>query len=158
MFFLPPLYLLGCWQGAITNSWHYRWNLSFYASRGYGVVAVNFHGSTGFGQAYVDSIRHDWGGQPFRDCLEGVRRVLAEKPYLDKSRVGALGASYGEEEGSDGEDGVCVCGFVCVLTLLVIHVCFLLSFLYLFYYLIAWVHAVQCYSMLCCVMLCYAMQ
>ena len=60
------------------------------------MVAVNFHGSTGFGQAYVDSIRHDWGGQPFRDCVAGVQRILAEKPYLDKERVGALGASYGE--------------------------------------------------------------
>lgn len=59
------------------------------------MVAVNFHGSTGFGQDYVDSIKGDWGGQPFRDCLSGVKDILATKPYLDASRVGALGASYG---------------------------------------------------------------
>mmetsp|Transcript_4915 Transcript_4915/g.7492 ORF Transcript_4915/g.7492 Transcript_4915/m.7492 type:complete len:766 (+) Transcript_4915:67-2364(+) len=92
-----PLVLIihGGPQSAILNSWHYRWNLSFFASRGYGVCAVNFHGSTGFGKAYVDSIRGDWGGQPFRDCIAGVDFILKQKPYLDRLRVGALGASYG---------------------------------------------------------------
>jgi dipeptidyl aminopeptidase/acylaminoacyl peptidase len=56
---------------------------------------VNFHGSTSFGQKYCDSIRGDWGGQPYRDCLAAVETVLRHKPYLDKDRVGALGASYG---------------------------------------------------------------
>ena len=60
------------------------------------MIAVNFHGSTGFGQSFVDSIRYDWGGQPFRDCLTGVDEILSLKPYLDPSRVGALGASYGK--------------------------------------------------------------
>ena len=59
------------------------------------MIAVNFHGSTGFGQKYVDSIRTDWGGQPYRDCMTGVKTILAEKHYLDPDRVGALGASYG---------------------------------------------------------------
>lgn len=45
----------------------------------------------------MDSIKHDWGGQPFRDCLGGVKDILASKPYLDSNRVGALGASYGEQ-------------------------------------------------------------
>ena len=92
-----PLVLIvhGGPQGAFINNWNYRWNLSFYASRGYGVVCVNFHGSTGFGQKYCDSIRNDWGGQPYRDCMESVRFILEAKPYLNKDKVGAAGASYG---------------------------------------------------------------
>jgi dipeptidyl aminopeptidase/acylaminoacyl peptidase len=92
-----PLLLIihGGPQGAITNSWNYRWNLAYYASQGYGVVAVNFHGSTGFGVRYLDSIRGQWGGQPYRDCMACTDFILREMPYLDASRVGALGASYG---------------------------------------------------------------
>ena len=88
-----PLVLIihGGPQGAFINNWNYRSNLPFYASRGYGVVSVNFHGSTGFGQKYCDSIRNDWGGQPYRDCMEGVRYILEQKQYLN----GAAGASYG---------------------------------------------------------------
>ena len=59
------------------------------------MIAVNFHGSTSFGQAYCDSIRTDWGGQPYRDVLQGVDYILQQKPYLDNNRVGAMGASYG---------------------------------------------------------------
>ena len=92
-----PLVLIihGGPQGAFINNWNYRWNLSFYASRGYGVVCVNFHGSTGFGQKYCDSIRNDWGGQPYRDCMESVRYILEHKSYLNRDKVGAAGASYG---------------------------------------------------------------
>jgi len=92
-----PLVLLihGGPQGAFLNGWSYRWNLAWYAARGYGVIAVNFHGSTSFGQGFTDSIRGDWGGQPFRDCLAGVDYILAQKKYLSPTRVGALGASYG---------------------------------------------------------------
>jgi dipeptidyl aminopeptidase/acylaminoacyl peptidase len=56
---------------------------------------VNFHGSTSFGQSFCDSIRGDWGGQPYRDCLEAVRSLLNHKSYLNSTKVGALGASYG---------------------------------------------------------------
>lgn len=92
-----PLVLIihGGPQGAILNNWNYRWNCSYFSSLGYGVVAVNFHGSTGYGQKYVDSIRTDWGGQPFRDCIGGVDFILNEKKYLNPDKVGALGASYG---------------------------------------------------------------
>ncbi len=92
-----PLVLIihGGPQGAINNAWNYRWNLAYYSALGYGVVAVNFHGSTGFGGAYLDSIRGDWGGQPYRDCMACVDFILGEKKYLNASRVGALGASYG---------------------------------------------------------------
>jgi dipeptidyl aminopeptidase/acylaminoacyl peptidase len=69
--------------------------LTVHVTAGYGVVAVNFHGSTGFGQAYTDSIKTDWGGQPYRDAIEAVDYILGQKAYLDSSRVGAMGASYG---------------------------------------------------------------
>lgn len=82
-------------QGCILNAWNTRWNLSYHAARGYGVVAINFHGSTSFGQKYVDSIRNNWGGQPYRDIIRGTDFILGAKPYLNKDKVGALGASYG---------------------------------------------------------------
>ena len=46
------------------NDWHYRWNPQVYAGAGYAVVMIDFHGSTGYGQAFTDSIRGDWGGKP----------------------------------------------------------------------------------------------
>jgi dipeptidyl aminopeptidase/acylaminoacyl peptidase len=82
-------------QGAIMNSFHYRWNMCSYAARGFGVVAVNFHGSTSYGQGFCDSIRNDWGGKPFDDNMAAVDYVLNQHKYLDSSRVAALGASYG---------------------------------------------------------------
>ena len=59
------------------------------------MIAVNFHGSTGFGQAFTDSITGDWGGKPFEDLMKGLDHALANYPWLDSDRVGALGASYG---------------------------------------------------------------
>lgn len=82
-------------QGAIMDSWHYRWHLQVYAARGFVTLAVNFHGSTGFGHAFCRSISGDWGGAPFEDILAGCRHVLAEHPCVDPERVCALGASYG---------------------------------------------------------------
>ncbi len=66
-----------------------------YAARGYAVVAVNFHGSTGFGEKFCDSIRGDWGGQPFRDVMAAVDWAIATFDWIDGGRVAALGASYG---------------------------------------------------------------
>jgi dipeptidyl aminopeptidase/acylaminoacyl peptidase len=82
-------------QGAITDHFHYRWNLQAFAGAGYGVVAINFHGSTGFGQAFTDSISGDWGGKPFEDLMKGLDYALANYPWLDGDRTAALGASYG---------------------------------------------------------------
>ena len=82
-------------QGAIGDHFHYRWNLNALAGAGYGVIAVNFHGSTGFGQAFTDSISGDWGGKPFEDLMLGLDAALAANPWMDGERVGALGASYG---------------------------------------------------------------
>ena len=82
-------------QGSFGNSWSYRWNPRVFASPGYGVVSVDFHGSTGYGQAFTDSINRDWGGKPLEDLQEGLAFALAQDPQLDGSRACALGASYG---------------------------------------------------------------
>ena len=82
-------------QGSFGNHFHYRWNPQAYAGRGYGVVMVDFHGSTGYGQAFVDSIRGDWGGKPLVDLQKGLAAALKRYPWLDGERVAALGASYG---------------------------------------------------------------
>jgi dipeptidyl aminopeptidase/acylaminoacyl peptidase len=92
----PVAYLIhGGPQGAWTDHFHYRWNMQAYAGAGYVTVAVNFHGSTGFGQAFTDAINGDWGGKPFEDLMKGLDHVLATRDYADGGRVGALGASYG---------------------------------------------------------------
>ncbi|GAH28676.1 unnamed protein product, partial [marine sediment metagenome] len=54
-------------QGSFGNMFHYRWNPQAYAGAGYAVVMVDFHGSTGYGQYFTDSIRGDWGGKPLED-------------------------------------------------------------------------------------------
>jgi dipeptidyl aminopeptidase/acylaminoacyl peptidase len=82
-------------QGSFSNTFHYRWNPQVYAGAGYAVVMVDFHGSTGYGQAFTDSIRGDWGGKPLVDLQKGLEAALARYPWMDGSRVCALGASFG---------------------------------------------------------------
>ncbi|MCJ7643036.1 MAG: S9 family peptidase, partial [Candidatus Aminicenantes bacterium] len=82
-------------QGSFGNDFHYRWNPQAYAGAGYAVVTVDFHGSTGYGQAFCDSIRGDWGGKPLEDLKKGLAAALKKCPWMDEDRVGALGASYG---------------------------------------------------------------
>jgi dipeptidyl aminopeptidase/acylaminoacyl peptidase len=82
-------------QGSFGNSWSYRWNPQTYAGAGYGVVFIDFHGSTGYGQAFTDSISGDWGGKPLVDLKQGLAAALERYPWLDEQRVCALGASYG---------------------------------------------------------------
>ncbi|HYB64801.1 MAG TPA: S9 family peptidase [Steroidobacteraceae bacterium] len=82
-------------QGSMGNEWHYRWNMQVFAGHGYGVVGVDFHGSTGYGQAFTDSISRDWGGKPLVDLQKGLAAALERYPWLDGERVCALGASYG---------------------------------------------------------------
>ncbi|MEN6559521.1 MAG: S9 family peptidase [Acidobacteriota bacterium] len=82
-------------QGSFGNDFHYRWNPQAYAGAGYAVVMVDFHGSTGYGQAFCDAIRGDWGGKPLEDLKKGLAAALAKYPWMDGARVGALGASYG---------------------------------------------------------------
>ncbi len=82
-------------QGSFSNNFHYRWNPQIYAAAGYAAVMVDFHGSTGYGQAFTDSIRNDWGGKPLEDLRKGLDAALARYPWLDGDRACALGASYG---------------------------------------------------------------
>jgi dipeptidyl aminopeptidase/acylaminoacyl peptidase len=91
----PVVYLIhGGPQGAWLDGWHQRWNYAVFASRGYVVAAVNFHGSTGYGQAFTNSISGDWGGAPYEDLMKGVE-YLEKLPFVDPARIGAAGASYG---------------------------------------------------------------
>jgi dipeptidyl aminopeptidase/acylaminoacyl peptidase len=82
-------------QGSFGNQFHYRWNPQAYAGAGYAAVFVDFHGSTGYGQAFTDAIRGDWGGKPLEDLQKGLAAALARYPWMDGKRVAALGASYG---------------------------------------------------------------
>jgi dipeptidyl aminopeptidase/acylaminoacyl peptidase len=82
-------------QGAWGNSWTYRWNAELFAANGYVVVMINFHGSTGYGQKFTDSISGDWGGKPYVDLMKGLDYVEKTYPFIDKTREAALGASYG---------------------------------------------------------------
>src|SRR6266700_5139864 len=65
------------------------------ATDGYVVVMINFHGSTGYGQKFTDSISDDWGGKPYVDLMKGLDYVEKTYPFIDKNREAALGASYG---------------------------------------------------------------
>jgi dipeptidyl aminopeptidase/acylaminoacyl peptidase len=82
-------------QGSFSNNFHYRWNAQTYAAAGYAVVMVDFHGSTGYGQAFTDAIRDDWGGKPLVDLQRGLDAALERFPWMDGGRACALGASYG---------------------------------------------------------------
>jgi len=92
----PVAYLIhGGPQGAFGNDWSYRWNPQTYAGQGFAVVMVNFHGSTGYGQAFTDAISGDWGGKPLEDLQKGWAAALQKYTFLDGGRACALGASYG---------------------------------------------------------------
>jgi dipeptidyl aminopeptidase/acylaminoacyl peptidase len=88
-------------QGAWGDDWSYRWNAELFAaptsatSSGYVVIMINFHGSTGYGQKFIDAINGDWGGAPFEDLMKGLDYAEKTYPFVDKNRECALGASYG---------------------------------------------------------------
>ncbi len=82
-------------QGSFGNSWSYRWNPQIYAGAGYATVFIDFHGSTGYGQAFTDAISNDWGGKPLEDLKKGLAAAGQKFPWLDTSNACALGASYG---------------------------------------------------------------
>jgi dipeptidyl aminopeptidase/acylaminoacyl peptidase len=82
-------------QGYWGDGFHYRWNAQFYAGAGYAAVAVDFRGSSSYGQDFTDAIRGDWGAGPYSDLMAGLEHVLKEHKFIDKRRMCALGASYG---------------------------------------------------------------
>ena len=89
------LYIHGGPQGSFNDGWSSRWNPRVLASQGYAVVSVDFHGSTGYGQAFTDAINRDWGGKPLEDLRKGLAAALARDPQIDGERACAMGASYG---------------------------------------------------------------
>jgi dipeptidyl aminopeptidase/acylaminoacyl peptidase len=88
------LYCQGGPQSPVSQYFSYRWNFLLMASNGYVVMAPNRRGLPGFGQEWNDAISRDWGGQAMRDYLVTVDSV-STLPYIDKNRIGAVGASYG---------------------------------------------------------------
>lgn len=82
-------------QGAWMDSWSTRWNPQVFAGAGFVVVAINPHGSTGYGQKFTDSIRRNWGSHPYHDLEKGVDYILQKYDFIDANRLTALGASYG---------------------------------------------------------------
>jgi len=81
-------------HGATLDGFHYRWNLHAFAAPGYVVAAVNFHGSTGFGQPFLESILGAHGDKPFTDVMRSTDALLA-RGYVDERRMAAAGGSYG---------------------------------------------------------------
>ncbi len=88
-------------EGNWGDDWSYRWNPELFAAptastpTGYVVVMINFHGSTGYGQKFIDAINGDWGGAPYDDLMKGLDYAESHYGFIDKDRECALGASYG---------------------------------------------------------------
>ena len=93
---LPVAFLIhGGPQGSFANGWSYRWNPWVFSAPGYAAVTVDFHGSTGYGQAFTDAINHDWGGAPLEDLRLGLAAAGHADAQLDTANACALGGSYG---------------------------------------------------------------
>ena len=82
-------------QGSFGDGWSYRWNPQTYAGQGYAVVMIDFHGSTGYGQAFTDAISGHWGDRPLEDLQKGWTAAQDKYGFLDGDKACALGASYG---------------------------------------------------------------
>ncbi len=81
-------------HAASGDAWHYRWNTALFAAMGYVVCSVNYHGSSGFGYAFLDSITHRYGQLEMQD-LDAATDMLLQEPWADAKRVFAAGGSYG---------------------------------------------------------------
>ena len=88
------LYAQGGPQSALSQFFSYRWNFQTLAAPGYIIVAPNRRGVPGFGQQFKEAISGDWGGQAMQDLLSAIDDV-AREPYVDRSRLGAIGPSFG---------------------------------------------------------------
>jgi len=91
-----PLYLLlhGGPHNAVTDTWQWRWNAQVFSGWGYVTAWHNFHGSSGFGQAFTDSITRNWADLPYEDTMRATE-WLAAQPWIDRERLVAGGGSYG---------------------------------------------------------------
>lgn len=93
---IPVAFLVhGGPQSSFGNSWSTRWNPRLFSAPGYAAVTVDFHGSTGYGQAFTDSINQDWGGKPLEDLKLGLAAAGAQDANVDTANACALGGSYG---------------------------------------------------------------
>lgn len=81
-------------HAAAGDTFHWRWNSHVFAAQGYVVAGVNYHGSSGFGHDFLDSITHRWGEYELQDVEAGTDWLL-KQPWADKRRVFASGGSYG---------------------------------------------------------------
>ncbi|MEO0311105.1 MAG: hypothetical protein RIQ89_762 [Bacteroidota bacterium] len=88
------LYCQGGPQSTVSQFFSYRWNFQLMASHGYIIVAPNRRGLPSFGENWNDQITGDWGGQAMRDLTSAIDSV-ANEPYVDKEKLGAVGASFG---------------------------------------------------------------
>lgn len=82
-------------QGMFGDVFHYRWNYQMFASKGYVVYWINFHGSKGYGQEFTDAISGHWGDLPYEDLVKGTEYVITNYNFVDADRLAAAGASYG---------------------------------------------------------------
>ncbi|MBR3087407.1 MAG: S9 family peptidase [Prevotella sp.] len=82
-------------QSPVSQFWSYRWNFMIMASQGYVIIAPNRHGLPGFGSEWCEEISGDWTGQCMNDYLTAIDDACANLPYVNKDRLGAVGASFG---------------------------------------------------------------
>ena len=82
-------------QSPVSQFWSYRWNFYIMASQGYVIIAPNRRGLPGFGQEWLEEISGDWTGQCMRDYLSAIDDACDSLPYVDRDRMGAVGASFG---------------------------------------------------------------
>ncbi|CAF2110647.1 unnamed protein product [Rotaria magnacalcarata] len=82
-------------QNSWYDAWSYDWNFQSFASQGYAVVAINFHGSDSYGQNFTDSITGEYGTLPYEDLQLGLSAALKRYKYIDETRAIALGSGYG---------------------------------------------------------------
>jgi dipeptidyl aminopeptidase/acylaminoacyl peptidase len=82
-------------QSTFSDAWSWRWNPQVWAGWGYGVVMIDPHGSSGYGQAFTDAVSGHWGDRPLEDLQKGWTAAQAKAPWIDTDRACAAGASYG---------------------------------------------------------------
>ncbi len=82
-------------QSPVSQFWSYRWNFQIMAANGYVVIAPNRRGLPGFGQEWKEEISGDWTGQCMKDYLAAIDDAAENLPFVDKNRLGAVGASFG---------------------------------------------------------------
>lgn len=82
-------------QSPVSQFWSYRWNFMIMASQGYIIIAPNRRGLPGFGSEWNEQISGDWTGQCMKDYLTAIDDAAANLPYVNKDRLGAVGASFG---------------------------------------------------------------